>query len=160
MSEQNKAQQAKKVYNTLCRSLDSHDWHYTKNEEKLSIECKVQGEDLPIDIVIKIIEKNSLVTLLSHMPFVVQENKRLEMAVAISAINNLLVDGCFDYDVKSGNIFFRMTHSFLDSQIDDAAFSYMFLCSCGTIDEYNDKLLMLTKGMISMEKFLKDILKQ
>lgn len=33
-------------------------------------------------------------------------------------------------------------------------FEYMLMVSAATIDEYNDKFLMIAKGMISFEQFL------
>lgn len=154
MAEQNKLEEAKVVYSTLCQALDKHDWYYKKDEEKLSIECGAQGDDLPMEITVKVDADRMLVLLISHMPFVIQEDKRLDVAIAVSAINNVLVDGCFDYDVSSGHMFFRMTNSFIESKISEEVIAYMLFCSCQTIDEYNDKFLILAKGMISIEQFL------
>lgn len=154
MAEQNNLVQAKEVFSTLCRTLDKHEWHFKKDEEKLSIECSAQGDDLPMELTVKVDADRMLILLISHMPFVVKEDKRLDVAIAVSAINNALVDGCFDYDVATGHMFFRMSNSFLESKIGDEVFSYMLFCSCQTIDIYNDKLLMLAKGMMSVEQFL------
>ena len=154
MAEQKNLEQAKNVFETLCQAFDKHGWHYNKDEEELSIECGAQGEDLPMKITIKVDADRMLAMLISHIPFVIQEDKRLDVAIAVSVINNSLVDGCFDYDIASGSIFFRMTNSFLESKIGEEVFAYMLLCSCQTIDEYNDKFLMLAKGMISIEQFL------
>jgi len=154
MAEEKDLFAAKKVYETLCKNLESHDWHYQKEEEKLAIECGAQGDDLPMKITIQVDADRHLIMLLSHLPFVVSEEKRLDLAVAVSVVNNRLVDGSFDYDVKSGHMFFRMTNSFLESEIGDDAFSYMLFCSCQTIDEYNDKFLMIAKNMMSLEQFI------
>lgn len=154
MSEEKTILAARETFMTLCKTLEDHDWHYEKEEQSLSIECGAQGDDLPMKISIKVDADRSLVILLSHMPFVIQEDKRLDAAIAVSAINNCLVDGCFDYDIASGHMFYRMTNSFLESKISEEVFSYMLFCSCHTIDEYNDKFLMLAKGMISIEQFL------
>ncbi len=157
MAEQKNLEQAKVAFATLCQTLDSHDWRYKKNEEKLSIECGAQGEDLPMEIKVEVDADRMIIMLLSHLPFVIQEDKRLDAAIAVSAINNVLVDGSFDYDVTSGHMFFRMTNSFRESKIGSEVFAYMLFCSCQTIDEYNDKFLMLSKGMISIEQFIADI---
>ena len=149
--------QAKSVYDAFCRTLDSEDWRYKKNDEKLTISCGARGEDLPIELEIIIDADRMLVMVLSHMPFVVQEDKRLDVAIAVSAINNALVDGCFDYNIADGHMFFRMTNSFIESQLGADLFKYLVYCSCQTIDEYNDKLLMVAKGMISIEQFLKSL---
>lgn len=149
-----KLERAQKVYGTLCSTLDSHEWHYKKNEEKLSIDCGAQGEDLPMEITIKVDAERQLIMLLSHLPFVISEDKRLDVAIAVSAVNNKLVDGSFDYDIAAGHMFFRMTSSFIESDIGNELFTYMLMVSCHTIDEYNDKFLMLGKGMMSIEDFI------
>lgn len=154
MADEKNIVQAKAAFETLCQALDKHEWHYEKEEEKLTLECGAQGEDLPMKITVKVDADRMLIILLSHLPFVIQEDKRLDVAIAVSAVNNALFDGCFDYDVTSGHVFFRMTNSFLESTISEAVFSYMLFYSCRTIDEYNDKFLMLAKGMISIEQFL------
>lgn len=158
MAELKNMEQAKVAFATLCQTLDNHEWHYKKNEEKLSIECGARGDDLPIEITVTVDADRMLVMLISHIPFVIQEDKRLDVAIAVSAINNVLVDGCFDYDIASGHMFFRMTNSFLESKISEEVFSYMIFCSCQTIDEYNDKFLMLAKGLISIEQLLAAVL--
>jgi len=158
MAEIKDLTKAKETFAKLCQALDSREWHYKKDEEKLSVECGAQGEDLPMEITIRVDADRMLIILISHLPFVIQEDKRLDTAVAVSTINNLLVDGCFDFDIKSGHMFFRMTNSFIESEIGEDVFMYLLMCSCQTIDEYNDKFLMLAKGMLSIEQFLGNIL--
>lgn len=154
MDDERRLNLAKTTFTTLCKTLDEQQWHYEKDENDLSIECGAQGEDLPMKITVKVDADRQLVMLLSHLPFVISEDKRLDIAVAVSSVNNLLVDGSFDYDIKTGHMFFRMTNSFLESQLGKEAFSYMLFCSCQTIDEYNDKFLMISKGVMSLEQFL------
>lgn len=154
MTDEMKLDRAKKVYDTLCEALEEHEWKYEKDEDELVIKCGAQGEDLPMDINITVSAGRQMVLLLSHMPFVIAEDKRLELAVAVSIVNNRLVDGCFDYNIKTGYMVFRMTNSFLESTLGKEVFSYMLFCSCQTIDEYNDKFLMLAKGMLSLEQFI------
>ena len=154
MAEQKSLEQAQAVFATLCRALDAHEWQYQKDEEGLCIECSARGDDLPMEITVKVDAERMVIRLISHMPFVIQEDKRLDVAIAVSSINNMLVDGSFDYDITSGQIFYRMTNSFLESEIGEEVFLYMIFCSCQMIDEYNDKFLMLAKGMLSLEQFL------
>lgn len=154
MTEQEKLVQAKATFATLCSTLENEDWHYTKDEQALTIECSARGEDLPMELTVKVDADRMLIVLLSRIPFAIQEDKRLDVAIAVSAVNNRLVDGCFDYDVTSGKMFFRMTNSFIDSKIGEDVFTYMLYCSCQTIDDYNDKFLMIAKGMLSIRQFL------
>ena len=151
-----KLQRAQKTFETLCQNLDEHEWHYEKDEEKLEIECGARGDDLPMDIRIIVDADRQLIILLSIMPFVTPETKRLDTAIATSIVNNKLVDGRFDYDVTSGHMIFRMTSSFIDSEIDGEVFTYMLMVSCRTIDEYNDKFFMLGKGILPINKFIEE----
>lgn len=154
MAEVKDLERAKYIFSTLCQALDKNDWRYKKDEEDLSIECGAQGDDLPIELKIRVDAERQLVLLISFLPFAISEEKRIDVAIAVSTINNVLVDGCFDYDVSSGKLLFRMTNSFMDSMLSEEVFTYLLLCSCKTIDDYNDKLLMLSKGLLSIEQFI------
>lgn len=156
MAEDKNLALAKATYETLCQTLNDHEWHYEKDDENFIIECTARGDDLPIELMIQVDVQRMLILLMSRLPFTTAEDKRLEMAIAVSTVNQNMVDGSFDYDVTSGEMFFRMTNSFLDSSIGKDLFTYMLMCSCQTVDEYNDKFLMLAKGMISIEQFLKN----
>lgn len=153
MAQQN-LEQAQAVFKTICQVLESNDWHHKKDEEKLVIHCGAQGEDFPMELIINVDAERSLVVLLSKLPFDIQEDKRIDAAIVICAINDVLADGNFDYDVNTGRIGFRMTNSFIDSRLGPDVFEYMLLCACHIIDEHNDKLFALSKGMMSLEQYL------
>ncbi len=154
MAEEMLIAEAKKVFDGLCAALDANKWKYQKDEAELVISCGAQGEDLPIELVVRVDAKRRLVILLSKLPFVVAEDKRMDACVAVSAVNSRLVDGSFDYNVLNGKMFFRMTNSYIDSALSESVYMYMIYCACHTIDEYNDQFLMLSKGMLSLEQFL------
>ena len=154
MSEEKELKQAQTVYKALCEMLNERDWHYEKFEEDLTIKCGAQGEDLPMEIIVEVDRQRQLVSLLSQMPFAVPENRRTALAVAVSQANNGMVDGSFDFDYLSGRIVFRMTSSYRESLIGKQLFEYMLSCACFTIDEYNDKFLMVAKNEMSAEEIL------
>ncbi len=159
MAEYTNMEQARAAFATLCQALDKKEWRYKKDEETMTIECGARGDDLSMDLTIKVDAERMLVLLFSHLPFVVQEDKRLDVAVGISAINNRLVDGCFDYNLVKGHIFFRMTNSILESKLSEEVFTYLLFCSCKTIDDFNEKLMMLARGIITIEQFLSTVMK-
>lgn len=157
MSEQKELKQAQTVYKALCDMLDERKWHYEKREDDLTIKCGVQGDDLPMEILVEVDNDRKLVTLLSFMPFAVPENRRQALAVAVSQANNGMIDGSFDYDYLTGRILFRMTSSYRESLIGKKLFDYMVSCACYTIDEYNDKFLVIAKNEMSTEEILEYI---
>ncbi len=154
MTDDAKLIQAKQVYQAFCTMMDREEWNYTKREEDLIIDTGARGEDLPMDLKIRVDAERELVQVFSRLPYAIPQDKRLEIAVAVSIINNQLVHGCVDFDRASGNLFFRMTNSYRDSLISDEVYKYLLYCACQTIDSFNDKLLMLSKGIIDIEKFI------
>lgn len=157
MAEEKEIKQAKAAYDTLCEMLKEEDWHYESDDDNFTINCGAQGEDLPIGIRIHVDPERLIVTLLSQLPFSIPEDKRVEIALAVSAINYALVDGSFDYNFVDGSLLFRMTSSFRESLIGKDVFEYMLYVSCKTIDDYNDKFLMIIKEKMSLEDLLKFI---
>lgn len=154
MEDAMKLAQAKGVFETLCRALDKEEWTYKKDEEKLAVVAGAKGEDLPIDLVFRVDAQRSVVSLFSLMPFTVPEDNRLDMAIAVTVLNDIFANGSFDYDLTKGKLIFRMTNSFLDSILGEEVFLYMLYTTCKMVDKYNDRLFMLAKKVITLEQFL------
>ena len=154
MEEEKNLQQAMNVYESLCSMLDEREWHCQKDPEKLRVKCSARGDDLPMEIILDVKPKQQVLLMLSFLPFTVPEEKRIDLAIAVSFVNNMLADGCFDYDFRSGDIIFRVTNSFRDSQISKDAFEFLLMYSFHVIDDFNDKFFMIAKGMLSLEQFM------
>ncbi len=152
--EEREMKQALSVYETICHTLETRGWNYTREEENLVIRCGARGEDLPMDIVIIVNPKSQVVSLFSPMPYKVKEDKRVEAALAVCVANNGLINGSFDYDIADGSITFRIVTSYRESILGEELFNYMILISANTVDVYNDKFLMISNGMLSFEQFL------
>lgn len=146
--------QARSVFDTLCAALDQNNWNYQKDVEKLEISCSVRGEDLPIELIVKVRASGGVVSLISPIPVKTPEDKRIDLAVAVAVANNGMRWGNFDYDLQSGSIFFRMAGSFHDSLLGPKFFMNMVYTACSTIDKYNDRFLMLAKNLLNIEKFI------
>lgn len=149
-----KHQQALKTFETICAMLDAREWKYDRDDENMRIICRVTGEDLPVDVVFLVQEKQQVVTLLSPLPFKMAEEKRVDGALAVAVANYGLINGTFDYDLRDGEIRFRMVSSFLESDLNAELFAYMLICSVSTVDDYNDKFMMLNKGLMTLEQFI------
>ena len=145
---------AKDAYNTLCTALDNIGWKYKRMDDELKIMFGVNGDDLAMNFLIIVDADRQLVRLLSLLPFKMDENKRVEGAIATCVVNYLLADGSFDYDLEEGNILFRLTSSFRESLLSQELFHYMVSVSCHTIDKYNDQFLALNNGDITITEFI------
>jgi hypothetical protein len=109
-----------------------------------------------MELYISIDSGRDLITLYSKMPFVVAEDKRTDLALAVCKVNDSLANGSFDYNLFKGRIVFRMNSSYRESLIGKGLCKYMLYVSCQTIDEYNDKFFMISKGLLKIEDFLKE----
>ncbi len=154
MADEREMKQARIAFASLCEMLDSHKWHYEKDENDLTIYTGAAGDDLPIPIKVQVDPDKQLVSLYSKLPLEVPEEDRIMAAIAVCSANYSMVDGNFDYNLGSGQILFRLTSSIRESLIGKDMFEYMVFISCGTIDNYNDKFDRLFKHEISLEEFL------
>ncbi len=151
---ENERKQAQNIYNTICDMLDAREFNYTKHDDDLAISLTMRGEDIPMDIVIMVLEDKQIVRFISPMPFTVPEDKRAEMAVAVCVANCGLYSGSFDYNFPSGEIRFRITTSYKESILGKELFDYMLMVCAFMSDTYNDRFMMLSKGMISLDRFI------
>lgn len=149
--EEQKARQARVALDTVCAMFDDRGWRYEKDVENLEARCSATGDDLPIAVRFKVDAEREVVMFLSSLNFNIPEDKRAELSVATNMINNALVAGSFDFSYENGAIAFRMVNSYCDSLISKEVYDYMLVVGCQTVDEYNDKLLMVAKGTMSLE---------
>ena len=154
MVDEKVMKQSKMVYETICKSLTANDWNFTRNEEDLMIECSACDEDLPMDFFIIVNPRAQVVSVISPMPFKIDEQKRVEAALAVCVANYGLVNGAFDYDLSDGEIRFRIVANFRESILGENLFNHMILLAASTIDEYNDKFLMISKGVLTIQQFI------
>jgi hypothetical protein len=154
MADENKIALAKQVYQTLCQAIERREWDFKKDEEKLIVYFGVNGEDIPMKMILIVDDERQLVRLISPLPFKMSEAKRMEGAIATCFASYGMVDGSFDYDISDGSITFRMTASFRDSLIGEGLLQYMISCSCVMVDKYNDQFLAIDKGVLSITDFI------
>ena len=150
------AENAKNIYESLINWLDRDNWRYKRNDENHLIESGMGGDDLHMRFTIRVDEKREIISYYSELPFKVPGDKMVDMAIAVNAINNSLLNGYFEYDL-AGSVCFKMSNAFAGcSGITDEVFAYLIFTATNTVDDYNDRLFMLTKGMISADDFLNE----
>ena len=145
---------AQSIYNTICEMFDEKRFKYTRHDEDLVVSCTVSGEDIPMEMLFFVRAEQQVVQLISPMPFRIPDDKLSGAALAVCAVNDILIDGSFDLDLSNGRISFRMTQSFAASHLSKELFDYMLVSSAKIIDDYNDKFLMLGKGVFTYEDFM------
>lgn len=146
--------QGKSLFNALCEMLDGMGVQYDKREEELLIQSGMVGDDLPMPFIVRFDTERELVIFNSQIPFAVPEDKRDSVAIALSVINNSIVDGGFELDVENGAVLFRLVVSYKDAVLSPQVFTYMLGVSISTVDEYNDKLLFIVSRDMSVNEIV------
>ena len=144
----------KAVYNTLIKMLDAKEWNYKRHDEDLVITTGVRGEDLPMDIILRVLTKLEVVQFISTLPFKMPEDKLVEGAIAVCTANHRMINGSFDYDLSDGEIRFRMASGYSGCEISEDMLYRMLMVGASTVDHYNDKFFMISKGMLSIKDFI------
>lgn len=151
--DQKKLSEAKIVYNTLCASLDNRKWTYNKDDEKLIVRTSAVGDDLTIKLYIKVDASRSVMFLKSPIPLTVTEQNRNNLIHAITFANWAMLNGMFEMDVDEGYVGFKVVIPFMDSILSEPLCKYLIDMSCRMVDAFNDKLVAVANGQMSVSEF-------
>ncbi len=152
-------EEAKRAYATIKKALDERKWSYEADDEQLSVSCSVQGQDLPIRLVLFLEPEVSMIRVFSPFSFTVPEEKRVDLAIATLIASSTMANGSLDYSLADGHITYRMAQPYQNSIIGPELIDYLVDCACSSVDVYNDQFLAITKGYLSTEDFLKRTVK-
>lgn len=80
MDDVKKQKDARSAYKTLLTALDSMEWKYERDDEKMRVDFSVRGDDLAMNFIVLIDEERQLIRLLSFLPFNFPKETRVEGA--------------------------------------------------------------------------------
>lgn len=155
--EQKRIETAAQNTEVLLAMLEHRKLKYTIEERtdvRTHIRIHFTGEDLPMTLHIILRTDRQIVSVLSVMPFRIDEARRNEAAIAVTAANHGLIDGSFDLNMQTGEIRFRLTSCFIGTVLSEALYAYLMFVSAETIDRYNDRFRDLNEGKLDLEGFL------
>ena len=153
MADVKKLKRAKAIYADLIKMLDKRDWKYDRKDDELTINSAISTDDFNIEFVVYVDAERELVRYLSRIPVVFPEDKRIEGATCVA--NNGMVNGSFDYNVASGELYFKLVASYMSgSELSADLLENIILVSSAMVDRYNDRFFGLAKGMMTLEQFI------
>lgn len=147
--------EAKAILDNLVQHLHDIKLNFSQEEleDRFVIRFNMNGDDIPMRFFIYVNPKHQLLTLHSPMPVTFPQDKIDLGCKAVCAINYRLTDGDFQIDIRDGEVLYNMSNCYAGSLISTEVFNYMLGMSINIVDEYNDKLLMLSKGLIDFDTF-------
>ncbi len=152
------SQKTLNAYKAVQAHLNRNNFKFDTHDDDLVISLTVNGEDLPIQTIVRFMDNRELMQVLCYMPKAPEE-KRVDVALAVAVANYGIVNGSFDYDMSDGELRFRVAQSYACGELTDDLIRYLLGISFNTTDKYNDRFFMLSKGMITLEQFI-DLEKQ
>ena len=145
---------AKKIYNSLVKSLKEIEWNFSQNDEGLSTYSTMGTDDFPVDMYMKVFPELEIISLSSEIPFVIPEDKKINIIVAINLINAKINIGNFEYNDQNKKIVYRLSTSYIGLEEVTKELANSLIFAIGSIvDKYNDKFFMLIKGKLSLKDF-------
>ncbi len=154
MSEANILDRAREVYAVICQALDELKTPYTKSQNEFSAQLNLTGRNRSVNANIRVDYENELVTLVSLLPIKIPNDRYFEGAVAINAVNFIVQDGGFAYNIENGEVAFRLNCSYNSREITKELVVYILTCSFTTVDAVNDKLNKLVTSETELETFV------
>ena len=130
---------------------------YEADESKKTIKFYVDGGKSVLSAELRIIIFLQVMRLSVRLDFLVSDQKRSDVALARTGLNNVVADGGFVLDYSDGVLEYRVSDCYLDRMPDKATFDYMVGVSRSTIGHYYRKLEGLSSGNISLPEFLLSI---
>lgn len=141
----------KDTFNALLQAVKDNGWSCIHNENNLTVQYGLTVGDLQLDFYIMLDAQRQLAILVCKLPFTFVKGRRVDGAVATSAINYELIDGNFAYDFPNGLCHFKLTTSYRESVISPKAFAFMLNYSVWVLDKYYKRLYRIALGMESAE---------
>ena len=155
--EQDRIQSTEQNADVLISMLEHKKLKYQiaeQSPQRIYIKISFTGNDLPMTLHIILRTDRQIVSVLSVMPFRIDEERRHDAAIAVTAANHGLIDGSFDLNMQTGEIRFRLTSCFIGTVLSEALYAYLMFVSAETIDRYNDRFRDLNEGKLDLEGFL------
>lgn len=147
---------AKKVYKTICNTFDALKWTYKKYDDILAVESGVKGKSTGVDFKITTEPNNQIIILYAKVPFVVSEEKRIDLAVAVTTANCNVLHGAFEYNFVNGEIFFKIATAYCDCSIGKQLIEYLVMYSVSIVERYANKFYQISLDKLSVAQFVKE----
>lgn len=145
---------AKQAYQLILDALEDRKWQYHADDENQRVAFSVSNNQITMHFLISSETEGQYISLLSFFPFCIEENKKVEIALAISYINYSIINGHFDMDLDEGRVLFRMATIFDGSLLSKDVVQYMIDCAGSTVNQYYNSLSQINEGAMTVDDLI------
>lgn len=146
--------QAKYVYSVFTQFLDERNLRYTKYEDDFVVVLEYKGEDMSLDLFIKINPERENIMIIDTMPFKIDNKDIPKMCEAICRANAGMAIGDFEMRFQEGGnkIHHKIGHTYTGSTVSPALAEKLIMLSIYTAEKYDDKFMAVSKGYLAPDK--------
>lgn len=158
MATEKQIKAAKAVYDTVIRHMDTVGLKYDEIDmpnDAYMVKLGFKGNDLPMELFVIVDADKELIIVKSPEFTTFSAENISTAAMAICAINDSILDGSYALDIDTGSVMWTVTSCFRGSLVGEETIHYLIGVSAQTVDEYNDKLMMLNMGVLDLDGFRK-----
>ena len=127
-------------------------------EIRLEHVTKRWGRFYGVDDLSMVIENNAFVTLLGPSGCGKTTTLRMIAGLETPTEGRISIGDQVVFDSKEGIVIYRVTNCFNDCTVETGGiFMELIRILLRSVDDYNDKLFMLSKGMLNFSEFMEEI---
>ncbi len=150
----NNQERAKAAFEAITGFMDEAKLKYDCEPDKLVAFVTITGDDFPVTLMFSVSAEKQRVETYSQMPFEIKQDKGVDVATALAAVNSRIAYGKFCLYFDKGLCTYEnseyitglggFTPEYGKSLVGPAY---------SIIEEYNDKLYAINKGLLTVKDF-------
>lgn len=148
------SERATAAYNAVTQYMDEAQLQYERRDDEREAFVTITGADFPVTLLFTVNESAQRVETYSQLPFAIKKEKAVDIAAAVAAVNNRIAYGKFCVYFDKGICTFENSEYITDLEGFGAAYGKAIVAPAyAIIDEYNEKLYALNRGLITVKEF-------
>ena len=132
---------------SICNHFEERLKVFTIDREEKSLRFQLFGDHANMDVAIRVSEDDHMAQFFITLPFRVSNEKMRPLAAEYLARAQYgLVVGCFETDMRDGEVRYHITHLMEDHTIGDKMIGRLFQTGMSTFDRYIPGLMQVIYG--------------
>ncbi len=151
----NDTERAAAALKAVCDYMDGAKLEYERHTEKNTVLVTITGNDFPVTLMFTADPGKQRIETYSEIPFVVRTEKTVDLALACAAINGRIAYGKFCLYPDRNLCTYENSEYLTGLEGFSAAYGGALVAPAYSIvEEYNEKLYAVNKGLLSVREFV------
>lgn len=153
-------QRADAAFKAITDFMDGAKLKYEANAEERTCFVTVTGNDFPVALLFSVSAEKQRVEAYSQIPFEIKKEKAVDIAMALTAINGRIAYGKFCLYMDKGLCTYENSEYITSLEGFTSEYGKALVATAySVVEEYNDSLYSLNKGLMTVKDFLASLKK-